>query len=146
MSRDSQCSTGIIGWLGTVSLCLVALSGCGKEEIPRYTLSGAATYGGQPIPAGVIQFAPDGSLSNKGPGSVGEIQNGKYETRDGKGIVGGAYIVTIRGYTEGMGAPLFMPPYETKVTLATEDSTYDFDVPPASVKEVTPYLAPDGVP
>lgn len=110
-------------------LALAALAGCGGASgPPRYHLTGAATYGGRPIPEGTIVFEPDVSAGNSGPGSRGDIAKGQYQTREDKGIVGGAYIVTITGSPEGGGSLLFAP-YRTNVSLKQEDATYDFDVP-----------------
>jgi len=117
-----------------VGLCV---AGCAEQEgPPRYNLSGAVTFSGKPVVAGEITFAPDSSQANKGPGSYAVIQDGRYETYPGKGIVGGPHLVTIIGYDqplagEGSGKetlPLF-PPYETTVDLPKQDSTFDFNVP-----------------
>lgn len=84
-------------------------------------------------------FSPDAAANNKGPGGIAEIKDGKYETLPGKGITGGAYVLTISGYDgvpiasgEGgmdeMGKPLFQS-YETKIDLPKEDTQHDIEVP-----------------
>lgn len=116
------------------------LLGCGSEpEGPtRYQVSGTVTYDGKPVPKGFITFSPDTSKGNKGPGSGAPIENGKYATPEGKGIVGGAYVISIRG-SDGIptteegeevpdGKELFSP-YETRIDLPKEDSDdLNFDI------------------
>lgn len=121
-----------------LALFASALTGCGSsDEGPkRYTLSGKATYAnGKPIPAGEINFAPDSSQGNSGPGASARIKEGAYATEPGKGIIGGKHVVTIIGY-DGVpfgestdGKPLFAKPYETQVDFPKQDSTRDFAVP-----------------
>jgi len=118
--------------LAVFSALLVA--GCGDRGPVNYRVSGAVTYNGQPVPAGEVVFQPDASLGNKGPGSVVLIKDGRYETDDGKGVVGGPYIVRIAGFDgvpvgdSSVGTGLF-PPYQTNVEFPKESTTKDFDVP-----------------
>jgi len=86
----------------SVSLCILAtmaLTGCGKTAEPTsYHVSGLVTFGGQPIPYGGIQFIPDETKGNIGPGGYATILNGKYSTQiTGKGIIGGPYQILITG-------------------------------------------------
>jgi len=122
--------------LAVVSLSLLC-SGCGPPAGPGiYQVSGKIPYAGKPIPAGSILFAPDSSQGNSGPGAAAEIVDGLYRTRKGKGVVGGAYIVEIRGFdgvsiedgTDPFGSGLFEP-YEQSIEFPMEDTTQDFDVP-----------------
>ncbi len=112
----------------------VLVAGCGDSGPVTYRVSGAVTYNGQPVPAGEVVFQPDASLGNKGPGSVVLIKDGRYETDDGKGVVGGPYIVRIAGFDgvpvgdSSVGTGLF-PPYQTNVEFPKESTTKDFDVP-----------------
>lgn len=111
------------------------LSGCGGGDGPvKYSLEGAVTYQGKPVPRGQIIFAPDASKQNNGPGSIALIRDGRYATFDDRGVVGGPYRVRVEGF-DGVptgdnadGAPLF-PPYELEVDLPKEDGTHDFNVP-----------------
>lgn len=121
-------------------LAFVSFAGCGGDGGPaRYAYSGAAMFNGEPIPAGEIRFVPDTSKANSGPGSVARIQDGQYATAEGKGLVGGAYVIAVSGYgavpsgprdetAPDWGLPLF-PEYEMAVELPQEDSEYDIEVP-----------------
>jgi len=122
----------------TALLCLASaclLCGCGSTTGPEtYELSGQASFNGQPIPFGSILLEPDTELGNSGPGSVAEISDGSYNTRAGKGHVGGPHIATIIA-TDGtqpenpdVDNSLF-PPCQIKIDLPKEDSKHDFDVP-----------------
>jgi hypothetical protein len=120
-----------------VVLLVVGLLGCGDSGIPRYRVSGAVTFNGQPVPAGEVVFQPDASQGNKGPGSVALIKSGRYETASGKGVIGGPYVIRIAGFNgvpvgdSSVGTSLF-PPYQTSINLAKKDATQDFAVPARS--------------
>jgi hypothetical protein len=113
---------------------ILASSGCGnRSSVPRYELSGQVTYRGQSVPGGRILFEPDDKQGNTGSGSIAEIVNGKYETREGKGTVGGPHVVTIFGTngktaTETYDNSLFTP-YKKTLDLPREDATMDFTIP-----------------
>jgi len=122
----------------TVLTVLAFLPGCGGSDgRPRYEVSGAVTYNGEPIPVGYIHFVPDTSQGNHGPATEAEIRDGRYATPYDKGTVGGPHRVTIYGQDgvafdspEGRiesGRPLF-PSYETSVDLPREDFQKDFTV------------------
>lgn len=113
--------------------------GCGGDSgPPRYQVSGAVTYQGQPVPKGFVTFSPDTSQGNSGPGGGAEIVDGRYVTAAGKGVIGGPHQVRIVGYDgipismEGEeltdGQPLFAP-FVTTIDFPTEDSTQDFTIP-----------------
>ena len=120
----------------TVFFVAFSCAGCAEKGPERYDFSGAVTFGGKPVPAGTIEFEPDGAAKNAGPQVVVAIKDGRYETPPGKGTVGGPHIVRIFGYDgvpniEGgsiEGAAIF-PPYETRLDLPKQSSTHDFDVP-----------------
>lgn len=100
--------------------------------MPRYELTGQVTYKGQPVPGGRILFEPDSDLGNSGSGSIAEIVNGQYRTRDNKGTVGGPHVVTIFGTngktaTETYDNSLFSP-FKKNVDLPREDASLDFEV------------------
>ena len=121
--------------LGMLVLVGLSLAGCGRSGPPRYELSGTVTYGGQPLPAGVIFFDPDVRQGNDGPQGFAHIQDGRYDTRQkGKGQVGGPHRVRIFGFDGHpgpelpMGKPLFSE-YQADHHLPRENSTRDFDVP-----------------
>lgn len=117
---------------------LLLLVGCGSDGPPRYGVHGTVTFDGQPIPKGFIKLLPDASQGNDGPGGGAPIENGKYATPSGKGIIGGPHVVRIVGF-DGVptamggeeladGKSLF-PPYETTINFPKEDAQQDFNVP-----------------
>ncbi|WP_145266689.1 hypothetical protein [Calycomorphotria hydatis] len=109
----------------------VAAVGCGgnPDGPQRYSLSGSVTYNGQPVPAGNILLSPNREKGNSGPATVASINDGKYETFPGKGMVGGHFVVTITAEPkQEMTLPLF-DTYTMEVELPNEDSSFDFDVP-----------------
>lgn len=126
-------------------LLATCLWGCGGGDSgpKRYTVSGTVTYQGEPVPAGHITFAPDTRKRNTGPGGSATINDGRYKTASNKGVVGGDYQVTIRGFdgvavetdvgTDTAGTALF-PPYKTAVKFKEEDTTHDFEVPATGKK------------
>lgn len=119
----------------TALLLAPVLIGCGGGPGDgKYSLEGTVTYGGQPVPRGQIIFQPDTSKQNSGPGSIAQIEQGRYRTYDDRGIVGGPYRIRIEGY-DGIpsgdnadGAPVFKP-YELEIDLPRENAVRDFEVP-----------------
>ena len=116
-----------------LGLCL----GCnGGNDAGRNTLSGKVTFGGKPVPYGLIYFSPDITQGNSGPQGYAEIVNGEYSTDDvGMGAVMGPLVVQISGFPQGKdesgafeGTPLF-PRYKTSINLTEGMKTMDFDVP-----------------
>lgn len=122
---------------GMCLLLAVLLAGCGGESGPhRHALEGAVTFDGQPVPHGEIMFSPDSSKGNTGPGSLASIENGKYATNPGQGILGGAYVLEVSGYEPGEmsedGVPemhRLFPTYTIEAELPSSGGTYDIDVP-----------------
>lgn len=123
-----------------VAILTMSANGCGgKGDGPqRYHVSGKVTFRGKPVPKGFITFRPDNSKQNTGPGSGAAIENGEYTLENGKGVVGGPYIVEITG-SDGVpfeeegekvpdGKELF-PKYTTSFSFPKEDTTKDFEVP-----------------
>lgn len=122
--------------------CLMALAlmaamiGCSAPDGPvRYAVNGSITMAdGKPVPAGEINFEPDGAAGNKGPGSMVQIKNGKYSLTKDQGVMGGKYIVTIMPF-DGVefgeslqGKPLTKEPHVEKVEFPQKDATQDFVV------------------
>ncbi|EAQ81014.1 hypothetical protein [Blastopirellula marina] len=121
--------------VGAAVLAVIALVGCSRQDgPPRYQVSGAATFGGQPIPLGEVEFSPDSKQGNTGPGTIAKIQDGRYETPSDRGVVGGPHNVRITGYDgktnseSYSGVTIFSPHLET-IDLPKEDTEYDFNVP-----------------
>lgn len=115
---------GAVTWLG-----------CGGADGPtRYELSGSVTFDGNPVPAGQIVFEPDSASGNSGVQGYAEIRDGKYDTRDGKGVIGGPHQVRVTGFDRfsedesDPAKPLF-PEYVITEDLPKETTTKDFDVP-----------------
>ncbi len=128
---------------GSRRVCLLLLGmlsvlnvGCGGNDGPvKYTLSGTITLAdGKPCPAGEISLEPDAAGGNKGPGSMAQIKDGKYNFPRDNGIVGGKYNVTITpfdgvAFGESLqGKPLLKVPYAEKVDFPAKDGTKDFKV------------------
>ena len=120
----------------SILVLTVSLLGCGGPEGPvRYSLEGSVTMSdGKPAPAGEISFEPDSAAGNSGPGSMGQIANGKYSLPKDQGVIGGKYIVTITPF-DGVpfgeslqGKPLVKAPYVEKADLPAKNGTQDFKV------------------
>lgn len=113
-------------------------AGCGRSDGPqRYNLSGAVTYAGRPVSAGIIVFEPDDAAGNHGPGTVSEFTGGQYRTPRGRGTVGGPHVVRIIGYTgqpeggdDSAGVKPLFSEYQTRVDLPQQNASYDFEIPP----------------
>ncbi len=73
-------------------LVAVAMCGCGTEEVGVF-LSGAVTYGGDPVEMGEIGFIPVDVHGGKG--ARGTVVAGKYSIAPSEGLVAGEYFVTI---------------------------------------------------
>ena len=117
------------------------LTGCGKGGPSRYTVSGAVTYGGKPVPKGRIYFQPDEGKGNSGLTGTAIIENGQYRTKSGEGPVSGPQVVIVRCFNgiphpeEPDETPMGMPlcnPFKTYVEIPQEAFTQDFHVPRGS--------------
>ena len=136
------------GWgtprkVGSLLALLWAVAGCSapSDEPVRTAISGSVTFEGQPIPTGEIFFQPDADAGNTGPASNADIVDSKYSLPQQFGVLGGAYVVRITGYSPAgsgagpltlRGAPMFAD-YVTKVDLDRSGSAIEqnFDVPSA---------------
>jgi hypothetical protein len=129
--------TSFASWL----VCLLCGGCAGGDATPRFEVTGSVTYDGKPVPAGKVYFTPDAGKQNLGPVAEGDIQDGHYDTRKGRGTLGGPVVVRIDGYDgkrtaeRPMGAPVFT--YETKTDLPRESTTKDFAVSAAEAKKIT---------
>jgi len=123
---------------GLLVICLG--SGCwsSSTEIKRYKIDGNVTFNGQTIPGGTIEFEPDPEKGNRGPMSKAIFQDSRYSIDTRRGIIGGAYIVRINGYSapidgdDGPGTATPMPLFAEHVIsleLPAKNSTQVFDVP-----------------
>jgi len=124
----------------TLAAAMILSTGCGpkKESITTYSVSGQVSYKGKPVPKGNILFTPDNSRGNKGPGTSAEIVNGKYQTESGRGVIGGAYVLSVQGYDgvpiesgEGgmdeTGTALF-PPMKVEADFPESNTTHDIEL------------------
>ena len=73
---------------------VLALAGCGSNQLKTAVVRGTVTYKGKPVPNGTISFVP-----TSGPSATGEIQpDGSYVLttyRKGDGAVLGPHTVVI---------------------------------------------------
>lgn len=142
--RLSGCNRRNVSWISGLAVllagCLLCFqSGCGgggTDGPARYGLSGTVTYDGKPVPFGQMIFSPDTAAGNSGPQGFAEIRDGKYQTAEGKGTVGGPHVVQITGFgsdpatgSEDNPVPPLFSEYQTKADLPKEDATMDFEVP-----------------
>lgn len=125
--------------VGLLCLALITtVAGCyGQEGPPRQRVSGTVTYRGQPVPIGVIQFAPDGSQGNIGAPGFAEIKDGAFDTDlSGKGVIGGPHILTIEAFSGKDADPDLRPNgtplvtgYQKKLELETDtESVVDLEL------------------
>jgi roadblock/LC7 domain-containing protein len=130
--------------LGGMLLLGLGMSGCGGDAASgTYQISGTIDYAGTPIPAGSVMFVPDEEQGNKGPSGLATITDGQYTTADGRGVVGGKYILRIsgndgivtesadsdEGKTITQAKDLFPPNSEIKVEIPKGEKTFDIKVP-----------------
>ncbi len=87
----------------TISLSLaIFCCGCGGgSDIERMDVSGTASFAGQPIVYGTIEFVPDTAKGHSGPAGSADIIDGKYDTaKNGQAIVKGPHQVRVTAYPE----------------------------------------------
>lgn len=84
------------------------LAGCGPSN-GRNELTGAVTYGGRPIPAGILLFEPDGAKGNTGPAAMVQFRDGRYKTDPHRGVVAGPPLVRVQGFDGVADAAREMP-------------------------------------
>jgi len=125
------------------AVCLVAaaimapLAGCGPTGPARYRVEGEVTFNGTLVPKGFVLLSGDATKQNDAPQTVVPIEAGKFIATSDKGVVGGPYIVQVKGY-DGVkptgvdmvvpeGTPLF-PEVQTKIDLPTSDARLNLKV------------------
>ena len=119
--------------LGT--LAILAAPGCDRGPI-LFQVTGQVTFGGKPLPAGVIYFDPDYMKKNDGPQGYAHIKDGQFSTRavGGRGVIGGPHLARIEGFDGQpaselpMGRPLFTN-FSQPIDLPKADTQVTFDVP-----------------
>lgn len=109
---------------GGLLVGLVLAVGCGPAEPKLYRVHGTVTYGGQPVPKGLIFFDP----TTDGPQAFAEIEGGAFDTaKKGKGARPGAYNLRINAFDgkPSNDAPFgqaLCPEFTDKKTLPDADS------------------------
>jgi len=100
-------------WCAASLLALIGIAGCGADQtLPgSVPVSGVITYQGQPLPEGIVRFAPsDGG----GQPATGTIKGGVFSmqtTRSSPGVVKGTYKVSILSEkTVALSLPADTPP------------------------------------
>ncbi len=84
--------------LSTAVMGLAAIGCSGGtpiDDLPREAIAGKVTMDGQPLPAGVILFSPEGSSSEAVASANGQIENGEFSIPRERGLVPGNYKVSI---------------------------------------------------
>jgi hypothetical protein len=59
--------------LGLLTAAVLALAGCGSKSSTKIAIKGKVWYRGEPLPGGLIVFAPDSERGNNGPLAKGTI-------------------------------------------------------------------------
>lgn len=86
---------------GTILILFATgISGCGGggDGLERVAVNGAVTLNGEPVPNGVIRFAP--SAGTTGPMASAMITDGQYQIPREQGPVAGSYEVRIHAYAD----------------------------------------------
>lgn len=118
----------------------LATLGCNQEGPKVYRVSGAITFDGAPVPAGIVIFDPDVKQKNAGPQGTAEIRDGRYDTHwTGRGTVGGPVLVTVGGTTKEGRA---LCRYDFKADLPRGDSVQDVRVPKSATTTGAPAEGP----
>ncbi len=131
------CKTTRTVLASAVVLSLALIAACGPGGPTRYEISGKATFGGKPIPAGRIVFESQEGAAVKGVTGMAMIENGLYRSLPDRGPTGGPQIVRVYGYDGDRSLPKIDFPqgraifqeYVTKTDLPEESSVVDFNVP-----------------
>lgn len=81
---------------------IVFLFGCGGgSSVERNDVSGSATFNGQPIVFGDVEFISKHGDSKDAPSGRATIENGTFDTgEDGQGIVGGPHEIRVTAYSK----------------------------------------------
>ena len=116
-------------------VCVLAISGCGRDGPKRYRVEGAVTYGGQPVQAGRVIFEPDTEAGNSGPAAYADIRQGRYVTLAEMGCVGGPHVVRViclTGVAEGSELAegrMVCPEYREHWEVPESNCQHDVDIP-----------------
>jgi hypothetical protein len=87
-----------------VIFAVITTAGCGGgDELPRVAVSGSVTVDGEPVPNGVVRFAP--SPGTEGPMANCMITDGRYRIPTDEGPVAGNYEVRVHAYNDPNAQP-----------------------------------------
>jgi hypothetical protein len=132
-----------------VLLLLVFAAGCGGgDALPRERVSGKVTLDGRSLPAGSIQFLPEGGgdATNPALSAGATINEGEYDIPRQSGLLPGKYMVTISaaaggaapangapGPAEALAKDVVPEKYNKNSTLTAEvkaggENTFNFDL------------------
>lgn len=120
---------------------LTVAAGCDDRGIVLTHVRGAATFQGQPLTYGVIEFVPDVSRGAKGPAGQAEIIDGRFTTKSpgGRGVIDGPHLVRITGYSD---RPVDSAD-ETAPVTAVKPMFAAYSIPVESLAEEADFDVPD---
>src|SRR5262245_58907691 len=118
-------------------LCLLAIAcvSCSKQPEPIH-VSGTITFGGKPVPKGIILIHPNRQKGNSGPFGIAVISGGKFDTKElkGRGAMPGAVKFAVTGYGEGgtaedfSDAPRLFPSFQLDKDIGPDATAVDIVV------------------
>jgi hypothetical protein len=127
---------------------LMAAVGACADKSGRYDLSGAVTFDGKPVPAGLVVINPDLSKQNDGPQGMAEIKAGRFDTRaSAKGAPAGAVVLVIDGFDgvplpdQPQGKPLFVG-HRVALDLPKAATEQAIEVPAAAGASAKKFAGP----
>ena len=118
-----------------LAIALLLACGCSSDGPQRYRVSGSVTYGDAPVVAGRVIFEPDVEQGNHGPAGYADIRQGRYQTLNGKGVIGGQHkvrVICLTGVPEGeelAEGRMLCPEYQATIDLPKSGTTHDIAVP-----------------
>lgn len=118
---------------------VITTAGCGGGgDLPRVAVSGSVTVDGQPVPNGVVRFAP--SSGTEGPMANCMITDGRYRIPSDEGPVAGNYEVRVHAYNDPNSRPAKPTQREAVPAdkLGPKTSPADLKVDENSVASVKP--------
>jgi hypothetical protein len=139
-----------------IGLATLVVAGCSDADGGRLAVSGTVKFKGETLKAGIISFEP---LDNQDTFSGAPIENGRYEIPRPQGLKPGKYRVRVSagdgvtpaiiagakekdnaeaagpgGSTNIISRELIPPSWNTQskqeVTIAYDNTRFEFDIPP----------------
>ena len=143
VARHGVCMRCQFGCLILVWIAMT-VGGCSpKDTRIRNRVTGAITFGGQPVVAGEILFMPDDAKQNRGPQGLAIIKDGRYDTRGSRapGVDGGAMVVEVTGYLDEKRSRMVSYQYQVELGHSPQ-MTLDIDIPAKKAAIVEPRPVP----